>query len=581
LLRRLEARLSRQFSALPNARLRCVPESRHDSFHSGGAAMAFVITGRIVEPDGCRIPHHRLNAIDVASGRVLASTEVEERPESEFRLEYDRTAIGQPDEPHEVLLVASDQELQDARAAAVVAREGQSVGIEARIAVADWEREGDVLVAKPVIRIDCCCILWALKGVYTVTGTLRDATTGLPLPGATVEAQDWDPIAPDFLGSDVTDAAGRFTILVPFANFVNEDAPTYRPDLRFQVTSPLGGGKEQHCLCLRFADDVIRFDWPNCKHVDLRVDCCLAIILTVGSWSAGLAAAPTLVTHPPFPTGRGIDSAAARAQGLNAIGSSGPAEDSPFGGLVDLCGAHTCRHAARYRWSVARWTDEATAPGAGDFNPILTTFSEVVWDGFTLECPSGPMSCYLVPHWSTVSQSPDGEGFYPALHNSASGCEFHLPWYTGAPAYPDGKYTVVLTLEEDDGCRFNSGPVTIRLDNTLPVRDLKVSVEDCAHIKIGTVVTGTLTCTDENFHSYQLVYEGDSTSGVIAEREYTGVGDTGDVDVPWSWDTSGLPKCGYRLVLRVWDRTIYYDVRPEGEPGFRQGVPIVKYYCLD
>ena len=540
--------------------------------------MPFLIAGTLVEPDGCRIPSHRLNAIDVASGRVLASTEVAEGPKAEFRLEYDR----QPDEPHEVLLVASDDELDDVRTAAANVREGRSIGVEARIGASDWVAEGPGFVARPVIRIDCCCILWALRGVYTVTGTLRDATTGLPLAGATVEAQDWDPITPDYLGSDVTDAAGRFTILVPFSTFVNEDAPTYRPDLRFQVTTPLSSGpEERRCLCLRFADDVIRFDWPNCRHIDLRVDCCLAIILTVGSWSAGLAPAASLVTHPPMPTGRGIDSTAARAQGLNAIGSSGPAEDSPFGGLVDLCGAHTCRHASRYRWSVGRWSDETTPPGPADFGPILTTFSEVVWTGFTLVCPGGPSPCYLVPTWDTVSQSPDGDGFYPVLHNAASGCEFHLPWYTGAPSYPDGKYTIVLTLEEEDGCRFDSGPVTIRLDNTLPERDLKVSVADCAHIKIGTVVTGTLSCTDENFHSYQLVFEGDAVSGVIAERTYSGVSDTGDVGVAWSWDTSGLPACGYRLVLRVWDRTIQNDVRPEGEIGFRQGVPIVKYYCLD
>ena len=64
-------------------------------------------------------------------------------------------------------------------------------------------------------------------------------------------------------------------------------------------------------------------------------------------------------------------------------------------------------------------------------------------------------------------------------------------------------------------------------------------------------------------------------------KVFAGVSDTGDVNVAWSWDTTGLPACGYRLVLRVWDRTIQNDVRPEGEPGFRQGVPIVKYYCLD
>src|SRR6266536_1191754 len=108
--------------------------------------MSFLIAGTLVEPDGCRIPSHRLNVIDVASGRVLASTEVAEGPKAEFRLEYDR----QPDEPHEVLLVASDDELDEVRTAAANVREGRSIGVEARIGASDWVAEGPGFVARPL-----------------------------------------------------------------------------------------------------------------------------------------------------------------------------------------------------------------------------------------------------------------------------------------------------------------------------------------------------------------------------------------------------------------------------------------------
>jgi hypothetical protein len=58
------------------------------------------------------------------------------------------------------------------------------------------------------------------------------------------------------------------------------------------------------------------------------------------------------------------------------------------------------------------------------------------------------------------------------------------------------------------------------------------------------------------------------------------VGDNGDVGLAWSWDTSDLPPCGYRLVLRAWDRAIVGDHRGTGEPGFGHMVQEEIYYCL-
>lgn len=543
--------------------------------------MAFIITGKIGERGRCRIPRHFLTAVDVATARVLAVTEVPEGEEAEFRLEYDRAKLNLPDEPHEVLLVATREPFKGQRAeAAAFTRVAQGLAIEDRITAQEWVREGENFLAPHrVIAVDCCCLLWSLFGVYTVTGIVLHDPIGLPLPGVTVEAQDWDPITPDFLGSGVTDATGRFTILVPFANFINEDAPLNRPDLRFRVTMP-GGGRQ--CTCLDFDEDIIRFDWPNCKRITLRIPCCLAIIERVGGWAAHFdPSIPSLVAHPPFPAGRGIDSATARAQGLNVTGSSGPAEDSVFGSQVSLCGAMTCQHAAKFRFSVARWADEVTPPADADFVPVTPTFSEMAYGGISFDCLPPPLDfvCFPVVTKTSVARTADAEGFYDVLHNTESGCLF-VPWHTGAPTFPDGKYSIRLTIRDEDGCEFRSGAVNIRLDNTAPKIELSVSVPDCATIRIGDKVTGTLSATDENFHSYQLVFEGDGVSGVIAQRTYTGTGDTGDTSVSWSWDTSGLPPCGYRLVLQAWDRTIVNDVRPEGEIGFGHQVAIVKYYCL-
>ncbi len=548
--------------------------------------MAFIINGKLVDREHCRFPGFFLNAVDVATSRLLASVEIPEGSEADFHLEYDREKLNLPNEPHEVILICTKEAIKTARVNVQAStRVGTGMGLEERIAASAWTREGDNFVVGPqVIYFDCCCVLWALFGVYTIKGTVLHDPSGLPLPAALVEARDWDPVSHDFMGSDTTDASGNFRILVPFANFINEDAPLNRPDLQFRVSLPWTAGKDQHpCPCLDFDDDIIRWNWPNCKPITLRVPCCLAVIERVGGWAAHFdGSVPTVVTHAPFPGGRGIDSVNARAQGMNAFGINGPAEDSPFGGTVTLCGAMFCKHGVKFRFSAAKWADEVTSPLFTDFAPITPpAFSEMVYSGFTIECLPPPFDfiCYPVPSKSSVLRIPDADGFYDILPNTESGC-LYLPWPTGGAAYPDGKYSIMMTIKDESGCVYHSGPVTLRLDNTAPDKALTVSVADCATIKIGDIVTGTLSVTDANFHSYRLVYEGDATSGVLAERTYTGVGDTGDVAVAWSWNTAGLPACGYRLVLYGWDRTIVNDVRQEGEIGFSHQVAIVKYYCL-
>ena len=548
--------------------------------------MAFLINGKLIDREHCRFPGFYLNAVDVASTRLLASMEIAEGTEADFRLEYDREKLNLPNEPHEVILICTKEPIKTTRVnVQAFTKVGAGLGLEERIEASAWTTEGENFVAGPlIIYIDCCCILWALFGTYTVKGTVLHEPSGLPLPGALVEARDWDPIAHDPMGSDTTDAFGNFRILVPYANFIGEDAPLNRPDLQFRVSLPWTAGQDQRpCPCLDFDEDIIRWNWPNCKHITLRVPCCLAVIERVGGWAAHFdSTVASVVTHAPFPSGRGIDSVAARAQGMNVPGTNGPAEDSPFGGIVTLCGAKFCEHGTKFRFSAAKWADETTSPVFTDFAPITPPpFSEMVYSGFTIECLPPPFNyiCYPVPLKASVSRTPDGDGFYDILPNTESGCLF-LPWHTGGAAYPDGKYTIMLTIKDEGGCVYHSGPVVLRVDNKVPDIELDVGVEDCATIKIGDIVKGTLSVKDENFHSYRLVFQGDATSGVLAERTYTGVGDTGDTSLAWSWNTAGLPACGYRLVLYGWDRTIVNGVRQEGEIGFSHRVAIVKYYCL-
>lgn len=104
----------------------------------------------------------------------------------------------------------------------------------------------------------------------------------------------------------------------------------------------------------------------------------------------------------------------------------------------------------------------------------------------------------------------------------------------------------------------------------------------CGDITIGDMVSGTITGTDPHFYSYRLRYESSLASGLILPvRKYMGVSDTGDTSVVFSWDTTGLPACGYRIVLEVWDRTIVNNRRHWGEPGFGWRSIKQYYFCLE
>ena len=121
------------------------------------------------------------------------------------------------------------------------------------------------------------------------------------------------------------------------------------------------------------------------------------------------------------------------------------------------------------------------------------------------------------------------------------------------------------------------------IDNKSPDASLTVDkVPVCGDIFIGDKVTGKITGTDLHFYSYRFRYESSLASGLILPiRKYTGVSDTGDIDVPFTWDTTGLPPCGYRIILEVWDRTIVNNRRRWGEPGFGWRTRKHIYFCLE
>ena len=156
----------------------------------------------------------------------------------------------------------------------------------------------------------------------------------------------------------------------------------------------------------------------------------------------------------------------------------------------------------------------------------------------------------------------------------------YYPWNTTGK---NAKYSLRLTIEDTGGNQYASSPIVLIIDNKQPKASLNfVQTPVCGDILIGDKVTGIITGIDEHFYSYRLRYESSLASGLIlAVRKYTSVSDTGDANVPFIWDTTGLPPCGYRIILEAWDRTIINNHRSWGEPGYGWRTLDQQYFCLE
>jgi len=252
------------------------------------------------------------------------------------------------------------------------------------------------------------------------------------------------------------------------------------------------------------------------------------------------------------------------ANGPSATTPIFDAYDSPFGAWVEIIGLMpSCKECKEFKVEYGQWLNPSIAPTT--WTPLTDGFKEwaFIWP-----------STFLL-----VSRVPDGDGWLSILCDTTMG-GLYYPWNT---AGRNGKYSLRLTVKDTGGIEHVSSPVVVMLDNEAPAYALSIYTSPvCGDITIGDTVSGTITATDPHFYSYRLRYESSLASGLILPvRKYTGVSDTGDTSVVFSWDTTGLPACGYRIVLEVWDRTIVNNRRHWGEPGFGWRSPTQYYFCLE
>jgi hypothetical protein len=128
------------------------------------------------------------------------------------------------------------------------------------------------------------------------------------------------------------------------------------------------------------------------------------------------------------------------------------------------------------------------------------------------------------------------------------------------------------------GPEWMSNVVAVRLDDAAPTGgasdpsrpyiEITSGGGNCADFTVGDVISGSYEVSDEHFGSLTLSVQpalgGSFTSPaplpagptMPLTRSYSGgVPTTGEAGT-WSLDTSGMPRCGYVLVLNASDRTI-------------------------
>jgi len=277
------------------------------------------------------------------------------------------------------------------------------------------------------------------------------------------------------------------------------------------------------------------------------------------------------------------------ADGASTVGFT--AVQSPFGGEVTITGyiypASNLSAGAlpfKYRISVS-----------GDGGVTWTALSDVftvsrqyiAWGGVPVALPD-------------VTQSVDLSGITAGFYT------YQADWITGPGdalivvannvlakwqtlGKPDGLYQIKMDVYDPVTSTFFPAvnTATILLDNTPPAGlpdnpttpfiNITSGGGSCGDFHIGDKITGSYAVSD--LHFYYLSLEllppsgGAFTAPVPLPRFWTdpGASTLGDAGT-WTLDTTGLPACGYVVVLNAWDRTIvnsgYIGNYNDGSVGF-------------
>ncbi|HBI15561.1 MAG TPA: hypothetical protein DDY20_08630 [Desulfobulbaceae bacterium] len=276
-------------------------------------------------------------------------------------------------------------------------------------------------------------------------------------------------------------------------------------------------------------------------------------------WSVGNMAVESIAGNPPAlltsTLGDGY------ANGVSA-GAGFMAAESPFGGIVAVCGRIThppgspapgdkLKYKVQYKKSGGAWKDIRD-----DFRLWLRR------DGVPAGC---------------LAQAADGSGYFSyqvddALTSSPPMVEVQdnllVMWHTPV-AEGDGLYLLRVLLYSPGSLpqpgvpadHLASSEVKVMIDNTPPTALISLRMGDCQQFIAGEDIPGEFTASDEHIWHYSISVRPSSMaqppSVFPATGQYPVLAEPGAANAAFTLRTSsGTAGCGYVLRLRVTDRTI-------------------------
>ena len=265
-------------------------------------------------------------------------------------------------------------------------------------------------------------------------------------------------------------------------------------------------------------------------------------------------------THPPFIDTVGsmdtpkISGATGLANGLSPIVGF-TANDSPFGGEVVISGhignpTDISSGAAAILYKV-RVSGDGGATWQDLNNPFTVSRTQFL-DG-------------IFSDLSDVTQIADGANYYTYredLSGAPGNAQIFVKgnilarWQTGGL---NGEYLIKIEAKLGLNVYAGSQSIKVKLDNIGPkaVLNLTSGGGPCADFKVGDSISGNFDATDTHFGSASLgVLPTPGTFTAPVPMPVYPAHPAGVVGEAWTLDTTGMPPCGYVVVLNVWDRTI-------------------------
>lgn len=302
----------------------------------------------------------------------------------------------------------------------------------------------------------------------------------------------------------------------------------------------------------------------------------------------------------PIPYLDGVGSMAVcsinQGTGFATGGSAGTAvfvaSDSPFGGTVTITGfidnapklvMEGIEDPVKYKIFTRPY--EPTKPDAENpWQPLANTFK--VW----VNEQTGPG---VPPQQRKLTQKIDSDGYYTYLediHGSAwrkyAVGNILARWVTSGLT---GLWEVKIKAKKPDGTIIPGGAIgcpdgstrsiaKVRLDNERPFADITIDgyqrgsdptvhpAEECGTFRIGDVIFGEYTATDQHFRAIHLSVQPDPNPALpwhakpkpdpMGPTTYPAIPTGGVMNHDWKLDTKNMRACGYTVRLWTEDRTI-------------------------